>query len=253
MGSVLHTLPFLHLIQTRIPESESGCVIPSPRTRRGRPWARTHPSRGHVSKPHPMGPRGHSYSQCLHLRTAGLSTRSTIRSPKTTHSYHPLGTCISGHWPPRCQWNTLVAKRSLLVAQHGPRREKVRTRMLRQCHLQCRLRQCHLPSGKLLPLPVPTRPWSHLGVDFITDLPPSNGNTCILVIVDRFSKSCRLLPLKGLPTAIETAENLFNQVFRHPREHSIRPRTSIHFPRLEGLLLPPECDRESLIWLPPTD
>ncbi len=73
----------------------------------------------------------------------------------------------------------------------------------------------HLPSGKLLPLPVPTRPWSHLGVDFITDLPPSNGNTCILVIVDRFSKSCRLLSLKGLPTAIETAENLFNQVFRY--------------------------------------
>ncbi len=73
----------------------------------------------------------------------------------------------------------------------------------------------HLPSGKLLPLPVPTRPWSHLGVDFITDLPPSDGNTCILVIVDRFSKSCCLLPLKGLPTAIETAETLFNQVFRY--------------------------------------
>ncbi len=73
----------------------------------------------------------------------------------------------------------------------------------------------HLPSGKLLPLPVPTRPWSHLGVDFITDLPPSNGNTCFLVIVDRFSNSCCLLPLKGLPTAIETAENLFNQMFRY--------------------------------------
>ncbi len=111
----------------------------------------------------------------------------------------------------------------------------------------------HLLSGKLLPLPFPTQPWSHLGVDFITDLPPSNGNTCILVIVDRFSKSCLLLPLKGLPTAIETAENLFNQVFRHPRGHSIRSRTPIHLPCLEGLLLPPECDRESLIWLPPTD
>ncbi len=73
----------------------------------------------------------------------------------------------------------------------------------------------HLPSGKLLPLPVPNRPWSHLGVDFITDLPPSDGNTCILVIIDRFSKSCRLLPLKGLPTAMETPETLFNQVFRY--------------------------------------
>ncbi|KAL0200166.1 hypothetical protein M9458_003353, partial [Cirrhinus mrigala] len=73
----------------------------------------------------------------------------------------------------------------------------------------------HLPAGKLHPLPIPNRPWSHLGVDFMTDLPSSDGNTCILVIVDRFSKFCRLLPLKGLPTAMETAESLFNHVFRY--------------------------------------
>ncbi|KAK3506598.1 hypothetical protein QTP70_010865 [Hemibagrus guttatus] len=48
----------------------------------------------------------------------------------------------------------------------------------------------HLPSGKLQPLPVPNRPWSHLGVDFITDVPVSNGCTCVLVVLDRFSKSC---------------------------------------------------------------
>lgn len=29
-----------------------------------------------------------------------------------------------------------------------------------------------LPEGKLQPLPIPGRPWSHLGVDFITDLLP---------------------------------------------------------------------------------
>ncbi|KAI2652428.1 Transposon Tf2-8 polyprotein [Labeo rohita] len=72
----------------------------------------------------------------------------------------------------------------------------------------------HLPAGKLHPLPVPNRPWSHLGVDFMTDLPVSNENTCILVIVDCFSKFCRLIPLKKLPTALETAEHLFNHVFR---------------------------------------
>ncbi|MGL4646576.1 MAG: RNase H-like domain-containing protein, partial [Cetobacterium sp.] len=42
----------------------------------------------------------------------------------------------------------------------------------------------HLPVGKLVPLPVPRRPWSHLGIDFLTDLPRSGGNTCILVAVD---------------------------------------------------------------------
>ncbi len=73
----------------------------------------------------------------------------------------------------------------------------------------------HFPAGKLLLLPVPNRPWSHLGVDFVTDLPVSEGNTCILVVVDRFSKSCRLIPLKNLPTAMETAEQMFNYVFRY--------------------------------------
>uniref|UniRef100_A0A674DKD0 Gypsy retrotransposon integrase-like protein 1 n=1 Tax=Salmo trutta TaxID=8032 RepID=A0A674DKD0_SALTR len=73
----------------------------------------------------------------------------------------------------------------------------------------------HLPRGKLHPLPVPQRPWSHLSVDFLTDLPVSQGNTTILVVVDRFSKSCRLIPLPGLPTALQTAEALFTHVFRH--------------------------------------
>ncbi len=72
----------------------------------------------------------------------------------------------------------------------------------------------HLPAGKLLPLPIPNRPWSHLGVDFVTDLPASDGNTCILVVIDHFSKACRLISLKGLPTAMETAELMFNHIFR---------------------------------------
>ncbi|KAI2667405.1 Transposon Tf2-8 polyprotein [Labeo rohita] len=73
----------------------------------------------------------------------------------------------------------------------------------------------HLPTGKLVPLPIPQRPWSHIGVDFVTDLPNSEGNTCILVFVDRFSKSCRLIPLRGLPTALETIEHLFQHIFRN--------------------------------------
>ena len=57
----------------------------------------------------------------------------------------------------------------------------------------------HAPAGKLLP--VPQRPWSHLSIEFVTDL-TSAGFTTILVIVDRFSKSCRFIPLSGLPTSL---------------------------------------------------
>ncbi|KAK3506468.1 hypothetical protein QTP70_001152 [Hemibagrus guttatus] len=73
----------------------------------------------------------------------------------------------------------------------------------------------HLPAGKLLPLPVPNRPWSLLGIDFIVDVPAFEGCTCVLVIVDRFSKACRLMPLPRPPTALEMAEYLFNHVFRY--------------------------------------
>lgn len=73
----------------------------------------------------------------------------------------------------------------------------------------------HLPEGKLVPLPVPKRPWSHIAIDFIADLHSSDSHTSVFTIVDRFSKACKLIPLKGLPTAFETAETLFQQVFRH--------------------------------------
>uniref|UniRef100_A0A8C1GVU0 Gypsy retrotransposon integrase-like protein 1 n=1 Tax=Cyprinus carpio TaxID=7962 RepID=A0A8C1GVU0_CYPCA len=72
-----------------------------------------------------------------------------------------------------------------------------------------------LPSGKLVPLPIPHRPWSHIGIDFVTDLPVSDGNTCILVAIDRFSKACKLIPLKALPPAFDTAKLLFEHVFRN--------------------------------------
>ncbi len=88
-------------------------------------------------------------------------------------------------------------------------------RFVQGCEFAISKSPCHLPAGKLLPLPVPNRPWSHLGVDFVTDLSTSEGNTCILVVVDRFSKSCRLIPLKNLPTAMETADQMFNHVFRY--------------------------------------
>lgn len=57
-----------------------------------------------------------------------------------------------------------------------------------------------------------THPYQ-LGWDFITDFTSSDGNICVLVTVSWFSKACKLVPLKGLPTAMETAKLLFSHVF----------------------------------------
>ncbi len=70
------------------------------------------------------------------------------------------------------------------------------------------------PHGLLHSLPIPSRPWSHISLDFVTGLPRSQGNTAILVVVDRFSKACHLIPLPKIPTAGQTADLLMQHVFR---------------------------------------
>ncbi|XP_040901651.1 uncharacterized protein LOC121186853 [Toxotes jaculatrix] len=46
------------------------------------------------------------------------------------------------------------------------------------CTVCARSKASHRPpAGLLCPLPVPSRPWSHIAVDFVTGLPPSQGHT----------------------------------------------------------------------------
>ncbi len=70
------------------------------------------------------------------------------------------------------------------------------------------------PDGLLRPLSVPSRPWSHIALDFVTALPPSNGMTVVLTVVDRFSKAAHFIPLPKLPSAKETAVTVIDHIFR---------------------------------------
>ncbi|KAG1927055.1 retrotransposable element [Pimephales promelas] len=70
------------------------------------------------------------------------------------------------------------------------------------------------PAGLLRPLPIPSRPWSHIALDFVTGLPRSAGNTVILTVVDRFSKAAHFIPLPKLPSAQETAQIMVDHVFK---------------------------------------
>ena len=53
-----------------------------------------------------------------------------------------------------------------------------------------------------------------MSLDFVTGLPPSEGNTVVLTVVDRFSKMGHFIPLPKLPSAKETAEVVLHHVFR---------------------------------------
>uniref|UniRef100_A0A9J7Y7Y2 Uncharacterized protein n=1 Tax=Cyprinus carpio carpio TaxID=630221 RepID=A0A9J7Y7Y2_CYPCA len=67
--------------------------------------------------------------------------------------------------------------------------------------------------GQLQHLPIPSRPWSHIALDFVSGLPLSNGYTVILTVVDRFSKAVHFVPLPKLPSAKETAQLVIDHVF----------------------------------------
>uniref|UniRef100_A0A3B3HIF1 Gypsy retrotransposon integrase-like protein 1 n=1 Tax=Oryzias latipes TaxID=8090 RepID=A0A3B3HIF1_ORYLA len=97
-----------------------------------------------------------------------------------------------------------------------PSMEKDVREFVAACTTCARSKASHsAPAGLLQPLPIPSRPWSHIALDFVTGLPPSQGNSVILTVIDRFSKMAHFIPLSQLPSATETAQVLVDQVFRH--------------------------------------
>ena len=83
------------------------------------------------------------------------------------------------------------------------------------CEVCARNKNSHTPpAGQLRPLPVPSRPWSHISMDFVTGLPMSHGNDTILTIVDRFSKAVHYVALPKLPSAAEMSDLLALHVVR---------------------------------------
>ncbi len=76
----------------------------------------------------------------------------------------------------------------------------------------------HRPYGELAPFQPPTRPWQEITMDFIVGLPPSKFRgkvyDSILVVVDRFTKMARYVPVNATIDARELAEVFINTIFK---------------------------------------
>ena len=64
-----------------------------------------------------------------------------------------------------------------------------------------------LKQGFLKPLPVPERAWKDISMDFIVDLPASEGCKNIMVVTDRLSKGVVVIPLPNIQ--VETVAQAF--------------------------------------------
>jgi hypothetical protein len=68
--------------------------------------------------------------------------------------------------------------------------------------------------GKLQPLPVPSEAWEIVSLDFIEGLPRSDKASCILVVVDKFTKYSHFIPLSHSYTTRSVATIFLNVVYK---------------------------------------
>ncbi|MCO5592004.1 hypothetical protein L7F22_045997 [Adiantum nelumboides] len=74
----------------------------------------------------------------------------------------------------------------------------------------------HKAQGLLQPLPIPTRPWESIAMDFIFDLPrtQSGGHDGIWTVIDRFSKQAHFNSVKKTVKPDHLARLIVAQIFR---------------------------------------
>src|SRR5258705_3104408 len=71
----------------------------------------------------------------------------------------------------------------------------------------------HKPYGKLKQLPIPSRLWSSISMDFIKQLPDSKGFSAILVIIDCLTKQAIFIPSHDMVDAPQVAQLFLIHVF----------------------------------------
>lgn len=91
-----------------------------------------------------------------------------------------------------------VTYRKLKQLFAWPSMKKMTKLFVQQCQicLQAKPDRAKYP-GLLQPLPVPEGAWQVVSLDFIEGLPVSDHASCILVVVDKFSKYAHFLPYKS--------------------------------------------------------
>ena len=99
---------------------------------------------------------------------------------------------------------------------HWPGIREFIIKYLRSCNVCARTKTPrHKHHGKLHPLPIPPTSWSSVSMDFIVELPESNGFNAILVCIDRFTKMARFCPTTTNVTLDGAAELYLCYIFKH--------------------------------------
>ena len=84
-----------------------------------------------------------------------------------------------------------------------------------QCRVCAFAKQVRKNDGLYTPLPVPTRPWDDVSMDFVVGLPRTvRHQDSIMVVMDRFSKMAHFVPCSKTSDATRVAQLYFQEVVR---------------------------------------
>ena len=70
----------------------------------------------------------------------------------------------------------------------------------------------HSRQTKLVPMPTGERPFKEIAMDFVRELPESEGFNAILVVIDRFAKVQLYIPAETTWTAEDVADSYINNI-----------------------------------------
>jgi hypothetical protein len=123
------------------------------------------------------------------------------------HSFH--NSALGGHSGERATYQRLK------LNFHWPRMKQHVTKFVKQCAVYQKNKSEHVPYPRLLqPLPLPDMAWTHISMDFVEDLPKSQGKDVILVVVDRLSKYAHFIALSHPYTAAEVSQLFLDNIFK---------------------------------------
>jgi len=110
-----------------------------------------------------------------------------------------------------------TAKTTELIKRkyYWPKMRETIKRYVRNCDICQRIKVVrHAPYGMLQPNEIPTRPWQSIAMDFITDLPISDGYDSILVVIDHLTKMSQFTACRKNLDARGLADLMTKEIFR---------------------------------------